>query len=152
MVPTLLLVEEIPMFTIGKLAQRAQLSAESIRFYETEGLIHPARKTDAGYRLYTEEAVRRLAFIRQAQRCGFTLAEIRELLAMRRDGEACCDDVYRLSVEKKLQLEGRIRALTEMSRALSSLIEQCAHDRSSLEECPILGALERGLAEEGAPK
>lgn len=137
------------MFTIGKVAERAQVSADSIRFYEREGLISPARKTDSGYRLYTEEAIRRLGFIKHAQQCGFSLAEIRELLDLRSDDKSCCDDVYRVAVEKKLQLEAKIKALNAMSRALSGLIEICSHDKKSLEECPILGALEAGLEEQG---
>lgn len=136
------------MFTIGKLAERTQVSADSIRFYEREGLIRPAQKTQSGYRLYTDEAVRRLAFVKHAQQCGFALAEIRELLELRSDNKSCCDDMYRVSVEKKLQLERKIKALTAMSRALSELIKRCSHDKRSLDECPILGALEAGIAEQ----
>ena len=54
------------MLTIGKVAERAQVSADSIRFYEREGLIRPAAKSESGYRLYTEEAIRRIEFIKQA--------------------------------------------------------------------------------------
>jgi DNA-binding transcriptional MerR regulator len=136
------------MFTIGKVAERAQVSADSIRFYEREGLISPAGKSDSGYRLYTDEAIRRLGFIKHAQQCGFSLAEIRELLDLRRDDRSCCDDVYRVAIEKKLQLETKIKALNAMSRALSGLIEICSHDEKSLEECPILGALEAGLKQQ----
>ena len=140
------------MFTIGKVAERAQVSADSIRFYEREGLIHPAQKTASGYRLYTEEAIRRLGFIKHAQQCGFSLAEIRELLELRSDDQSCCDDVYRLAIEKKLQLETKIKALNAMSRALSGLIEICSRDEKSLEECPILGALEAGLEQQGSAR
>ena len=133
------------MLTIGKVAERAQVSADSIRYYEREGLIRPAKKSASGYRLYTEEAIRRLEFIRQAQQCGFSLADIRELLELRGTDSACCDDIYRVSVEKKLQLEHKIKALNTMSEALSRLIDMCSHDRKSLDECPILGALEAGV-------
>jgi len=134
------------MLTIGKVAQRAQVTADSIRFYEREGLIRPAGKSESGYRLYTEEAIRRIEFIKQAQDCGFSLADIRELLELRSTDSACCDDIYRVSVEKKLQLERKIKALAVMSQALTRLIDLCSHDRKSLDECPILGALEAGLA------
>ncbi|MGQ0544489.1 MAG: heavy metal-responsive transcriptional regulator [Betaproteobacteria bacterium] len=135
-------------FTIGKLAEQALVTTDTIRFYERERLIRPARKTESGYRLYTEEAVRRLAFIKHAQECGFSLAEIRELLELRSDDAACCDDVFKLAVEKKLQLEGKVKALKSMSQALSALIEICSHDKKSLDECPILGALEAGIAQQ----
>lgn len=136
------------MLTIGKVAERAQVTADSIRFYEREGLIRPAGKSESGYRLYTEEAIRRIEFIKQAQECGFSLADIRELLELRSTDSACCDDIYRVSVQKKLQLEHKIKALNAMSQALTRLIDMCSHDRKSLDECPILGALEAGLAKQ----
>jgi MerR family Zn(II)-responsive transcriptional regulator of zntA len=140
------------MLTIGKVAERAQVTADSIRFYEREGLIRPAGKSESGYRLYTEEAIRRIEFIKQAQECGFSLADIRELLELRSTDSACCDDIYRVSVAKKLQLEHKIKALNAMSRALTRLIDMCSHDRKSLDECPILGALEAGLAKQRGPR
>lgn len=136
------------MLTIGKIAEQALVTTDTIRFYEREGLIRPAGKSESGYRLYTGEAVRRLGFIKHAQECGFSLAEIRELLELRSDDAACCDDVFKLAVEKKLQLETKVKALKAMSQALSALIEICSHDRKSLDECPILGALEAGIAEQ----
>jgi DNA-binding transcriptional MerR regulator len=136
------------MLTIGKIAKEAEVSNDTIRYYEREGLVLPAQKSESGYRLYTEEAVRRLGFIKHAQQCGFSLAEIRELLALRSDDSSCCDDAYRVVVEKKLQLEGKITALQAMSRALSGLIEICSHDRESLDDCPILSALEAGVAQQ----
>lgn len=138
------------MLTIGKVAERAQVTADSIRFYEREGLIRPAKKSESGYRLYTDEAIRRIGFIKHAQQCGFSLAEIRELLELRSTDSACCDDVYRVAVEKKLQLSKKIKALNAMSLALSGLIEICSHDKKSLDVCPILGALEEGLQEQDA--
>lgn len=138
------------MLTIGKVAERAQVTADSIRFYEREGLIKPAKKSESGYRLYTDEAVRRIGFIKHAQQCGFSLIEIRELLELRSTDRACCDDIYRVAVEKKLQLAKKIKALNAMSDALSSLIEICSHDKKSLDDCPILGALEQGIEHQQA--
>jgi DNA-binding transcriptional MerR regulator len=136
------------MFTIGKVAARAQVSADSIRFYEREGLLSPARKSESGYRLYTEEAIRRLGFIKHAQQCGFSLAEIRDLLELKGHDRSCCNDVYRVAVEKKLQLEGKIKALKTLSQALSRLIEICSNDAKPVDECPILAALESSIAGE----
>ena len=133
------------MLTIGKVAERALVTADSIRFYEREGLIKPAQKSESGYRLYTDDAVRRIGFIKHAQQCGFSLVEIREMLELRSTGRGCCDDIYRVSVQRKLQLEHKIKALTAMSEALTRLIETCSHDRKSLDECPILGALEASV-------
>jgi len=63
--------------TIGKLAKLAEVSTDTLRFYEDESLLMPAKKTEAGYRLYGDDAVRRLDFIKHAQHCGMTLLEIR---------------------------------------------------------------------------
>lgn len=136
------------MHTIGKLAQQAEVTADTVRYYEKEGLLVPARKTGAGYRLYDEDALRRLRFIRQAQKCGFSLAEIRELLALKSSDAACCKDVKSAAVTKKLQLEHKIRALQLMSRALSELIAICNEETHPLDECPILAALENSMAKQ----
>lgn len=134
------------MLTIGKLAREAGVPPDTVRYYEKEGLLAPARKTDAGYRLYDEDAARRLRFIRQAQQCGFSLAEIGELLMLKRSDAACCKDVRGVAVSKKLQLEHKIRALQAMSGALSELIAICNDEARPLDECPILAALENSMA------
>lgn len=144
------LQSEAVMLTIGKVAASLQVSTDSIRFYEREGLIRPTKKSAAGYRLYTEEAVRRLNFIKHAQQCGFSLSEIRELLEIKGQDKACCNDVYRVAIEKKLGLESKIKAFKAMSQALSKLIEICSHDATSLDACPILSALESSMAKQHA--
>lgn len=136
------------MLTIGKLALRAEVTADTLRYYEKEGLLAPAKKTDAGYRLYDDEAIRRLRFVRQAQQCGFSLAEIRELLALKNSDAACCKDVRSVAIEKKLQLEHKIKALRVMSQALNELITICDDETRPLDECPILAALENSLAKQ----
>ncbi len=134
------------MLTIGKLALEADVTTDTVRYYEKEGLLTPASKTGAGYRLYNEDAMRRLRFIKQAQQCGFSLAEIRELLTLRNNDEACCKDVKSVTIAKKLQLEHKIKALQIMSQALSELITICDNETRSLDECPILFALESSMA------
>lgn len=133
------------MHTIGKLAQFAEVTADTVRYYEKEGLLVSVRKTDAGYRLYDEDSVRRLCFIRQAQQCGFSLTEIRELLALKNSDAACCSDVRSVAIAKKLHLEHKIRALQVMSRALTELVTICDDESKPLEECPILAALETSM-------
>lgn len=131
------------MLTIGKLAARTDLSTNALRFYEREGLVEPSSKSAAGYRLYAEDAVARVKFIKDAQHCGFTLTEIQELLTLRARDSACCDDVRRLAIEKKLQLEAKIRSMKVMSRALDVLIADCPDGGRPVGECPILGAMEK---------
>ncbi|MBI2382028.1 MAG: heavy metal-responsive transcriptional regulator [Gammaproteobacteria bacterium] len=137
------------MLTIGKLAKAGDISADALRYYEREGLLAPASKTDSGYRLYGEDAVRRVRFIQHAQACGFTLAEIRELLHLRQAESACCDDVRSRAIEKKLQLAAKIRAIQVMSAALDMLIAECSGGALPVDDCPILAALEAVSGETG---
>lgn len=132
--------------TIGKLAKRAEVSADTLRFYEDEGLLMPAKKSGTGYRFYGEDAVRRLHFIKHAQQCGMTLSEIRQLLELKANDRSCCSDVRGLAIRKKLQLEQKIRTMNAMSQALNELIEICTAGDQSLDDCPILAALESSMA------
>jgi Zn(II)-responsive transcriptional regulator len=141
-------MKETVMHTIGKLALQANVTTDTVRYYEKEGLLVPTSKTGAGYRIYDEEAVRRLRFIKQAQQCGFSLTEIRELLTLRNSDEACCKDVKSVAIAKKLQLEHKIKALQIMSLALSELIVICNNETRPLDECPILAALESSIAKQ----
>jgi MerR family Zn(II)-responsive transcriptional regulator of zntA len=140
------------MLTIGKLAARVGISTEALRYYEQEKLIVPNAKSGAGYRLYHPDSLTRIRFIRQAQQCGFTIAEIRELLVLQSGASACCGDVRRLALEKKLQLEGKIAAMKAMSTALDTLIVDCKVDAHPVAECPILAALSNANPESAQRK
>jgi MerR family Zn(II)-responsive transcriptional regulator of zntA len=131
------------MLTIGKLAALAQTSTDTLRYYEREGLIKPADRSESGYRLYDKDSARRIHFIKQAQHCGFTLTEIRDLLVLRNRDAACCGDVRSRAIEKKLQLEHKIKAMKSMSKALDHLIAECANEARPVGECTILAALEQ---------
>ena len=134
------------MLTIGKLARIADVSSDTLRYYERQGLIAPAGKSPVGYRLYDKDSARRLRFIKQAQHCGFTLAEIRDLLVLRARDAACCGDVRKRAIEKKRQLEGKIRSMRAMSKVLDRLIADCVDETQPVEECAILAAFERPTA------
>lgn len=139
-------------YTIGKLAAEAGVTTDTVRYYEKENLLAPSSKTGAGYRLYDADAARRLRFIKQAQQCGFSLTEIRELLSLKNSDAACCKDVKSVAIAKKLQLEHKIRALQVMSGALSELIAVCNAETRPLDECPILASLENSMAKQGKGK
>lgn len=111
------------MLTIGRLAKQARVSTDSIRFYEREGLIEPTTKTGSGYRLYSEAATHSLGFIKHAQRCGFSLAEIRALLRARNGEGSLTGDFYRVALEKQAHIEQTMAALRSMSDALSAVIQ-----------------------------
>lgn len=138
------------MFTIGKLAFLTSVSNDTLRYYEQEGLVAPAGKSPGGYRLYDKDSVRRIRYIKHAQQCGFTLAEIRELLVLRGRDKACCIDVRTRATEKKLQIEHKLRAMKAMSKALDEVIADCAKERQPVKECTIIAALERACLDAGA--
>ncbi|MEA3362467.1 MAG: heavy metal-responsive transcriptional regulator [Thermodesulfobacteriota bacterium] len=129
--------------TIGKVAKSAGLGIETVRFYEREGLINPLARTEANYRLYSEDGIIRLRFIKRAKTLGFSLKEIRELLLLRQDVDATKKDVKN-QVEAKIDdIKKRIRDLKKIQKTLESL-DQCCDGQGSTEDCPILNALEDG--------
>jgi DNA-binding transcriptional MerR regulator len=134
------------MLTIGELASQAGVTTDTLRYYEREGLLHPEGRSEAGYRLYDGGALRRFKFIKHAQDCGFSLAEVGELLALRVNDKACCDDVRSRAVSKKLQLERKIRTLRTMSAALDGLITNCEGGQQPVDGCPILEALDAAVS------
>lgn len=112
-----------------------------MRFYEREGLLtEPARK-QSGYRQYEEDVVARLRFIRRAKELGFSLKEIKELLALRFDPATTCADVRGRAEAKLVDIEARIKDLQRMKRVLQKLMATC-RGQGPIWECPILEALE----------
>ncbi len=134
------------MMTIKQMAEATGTSPDTLRYYEREGLLPRVPRAANGYRQYDKMSVRRVRFVRAAQRIGFTLEEIRALSLLRSDGGARCRDVRRLAAAKREELRDKIRLMEAMSAALGDLIGVCVNDWRGLDDCPILAALERGLA------
>ena len=127
--------------TIGQVAREAGIGVETVRFYEREGLLeHPARRS-SGYREFQTDAVARLRFIKQAQRLGFTLREIKELLALKIDPDSKRAQVRERALTKIADIERRIKELKRMKKALAPLIEAC-DGQGKLEGCPSLDAID----------
>lgn len=127
--------------TIGQVAKEAGIGVETVRFYEREGLLERPDRRPSGYRQFDFEAIRRLRFIKQAQRLGFTLREIRELLALRIDPQTSRAQVRQHAELKLADINQRIRDLQRIKRALKPLIHAC-DGRGTLAGCPILSAIE----------
>ncbi|HLF39694.1 MAG TPA: heavy metal-responsive transcriptional regulator [Burkholderiales bacterium] len=127
--------------TIGKVARSAGLAIDTVRFYEREGLLDKPARTASGYRHYTIDAVARLRFIRQAKDLGFSLSEIKELLALRVAPGKSCADVKARAEAKIADVEQRIAQLNRMKRALTKLATACS-GRGPTSTCPILEAME----------
>lgn len=127
--------------TTGELANEGGVNLETIRYYERRGLLSKPPRTPTGYRTFDGEAVRRLRFIKQAQALGFSLKEIKELLALRLDPRTSCGDVRRRAEAKIADIDAKVRALRAMKRALVRLTAACA-GRGPVSACPILESLE----------
>lgn len=129
--------------TIGRVARKAGVNIQTVRYYERRGLVSPESYRDSGYRLYTGEAVRKIQFIKNAQELGFTLKEIAGLLRLRVGRRTRCGDVRRKAETKLDQVNEKIGRLQSMKRVLRGLIHTCRR-RGSTDACPILRSLEGG--------
>ncbi len=130
--------------TIGKAARGGGVGIETIRYYERRGLIpQPPRPNGGGFRVYPEETLRRIRFIRQAQEIGFSLREIEELLSLRADPSADCADVRPQATAKLAEVDHKIAKLEEIRGALRELIAACPGS-GALRVCSIMEALVRG--------
>ncbi|MDX8036707.1 heavy metal-responsive transcriptional regulator [Lentzea sp. BCCO 10_0856] len=131
---------------IGTLAVTSGLSTKTIRFYEQSGLLPAPPRTSGGYRDYPEQAVARLAFVRNAQSAGLTLAEISSVLALRDGGQAPCRHVTALISERLTDIERRLAEMTKTRDALRGLARRgAATDPATCTEndiCTILAQTE----------
>lgn len=127
--------------TIGHAARHAGVGVETIRFYERRGLIkQPPKPVGSGFRVYPEETLQRIRFIREAQEIGFSLREIDELLALRANPAADSSDVRKRAIEKRIEVEQRIARLERIHSALEELISACP-GKGTLRRCSIMEAL-----------
>jgi len=103
---------------ISELAGRAGVSAKAIRFYEAAGVLPLPVRGPNGYRLYARDALDMLRFIKQAQGLGLTLAEIKEIVAIRQGGRPPCGHVYQLLREKSAELDRKLKDLVALRRRI----------------------------------
>lgn len=136
--------EQMQTFTVGQLARKAGVNIETVRFYEKRGLLPVPRRTKSGYRQYTPTDVARLLFVKRARELGFSLREITELLSLKVESETTCGDVKRIAINKRMDIEAKIRDLQRIKKVLEELIAVCDQENSATDECPILAALEMG--------
>ena len=127
--------------TIGEVAQQAKVHIETLRYYERRGLIERPPRSASNYRLYPEEAVHRVRFIKRAKELGFSLKDINELLSLRAAPEAQCKEIRAYTEAKIKDIDEKIHALMAMKSALSTLVAECS-GQGPLTECPILESLD----------
>jgi MerR family mercuric resistance operon transcriptional regulator len=124
--------------SIGLAADQSGVSIETIRYYERIGLVPKPRRTSGGRRVYAEDDVRRLAFIRRARALGFSLDEVRGLLALATSPDAC-PEVRELTMAHLARVRARIEELRRLERSLEARVAACADGGRA--GCPIIEAL-----------
>ncbi|WP_314445215.1 Cu(I)-responsive transcriptional regulator [Massilia timonae] len=124
---------------IGDAARASGVTAKMIRHYESIGLVKAPHRTEAGYRLYGEQDVRVLQFIHRGRALGFSLDQIRDLLALWEDKHRASADVRAMALAHIAELDRKIAEMAAMRRTLESLAASCHGDDRS--DCPILDDL-----------
>ena len=130
------------MLSIGQVARLAGVGVETVRFYEREGLLEEPPRRASGYRQYSEQVVKRLHFIKRAQRLGFSLKEIAELLRLRVDAQTSCDEVKQRTEAKIAEVERKLVELQRMRQALIQVASLCT-GQGPASACPMLDALDQ---------
>ena len=124
---------------IGALSQQTNCKVETIRYYEKIELLPEPGRSTGGYRVYDNEHLKRLVFIRRSRELGFTINEIRTLLQLVDGGDYTCSDIKTLTLEHIQTITQKIVDLKKLQKTLTKIASQCSGD--SLPECPIIDAL-----------
>jgi MerR family mercuric resistance operon transcriptional regulator len=125
--------------TIGRLATAAGVNLETVRYYERIGLMSPPDRTPGGHRSYQPEHRARLAFIRRARELGFSLDDIRALLALAEPGRQSCAEVKAIASEHLHDVQAKIADLTRLAAALDEAVSRCGE--GDVPECPVIQVL-----------
>jgi len=125
--------------TIGSLAKAAEVNIETVRYYQRIGLINEPVKPAKGYRIYSDEILSRIKFIKRAQQLGFSLQEVEELLKLG-ESKGRCNDVRLRAEEKRTQIDNQIKDLKKLRTTLSGLINSCEKTGKS-SQCAIVDTL-----------
>jgi MerR family mercuric resistance operon transcriptional regulator len=125
---------------IGDLSRLTGVNIETIRYYEKIKVLAAPPRTESGRRVYGPNELRRLAFVRRSRELGFTLDEIRSLLALGAPGNASCREVRDIATSHLENIRTKIKDLVKLERLLAKTIAQCSG--KSVPECPILDILD----------
>jgi Hg(II)-responsive transcriptional regulator len=130
--------------SIGKVSQLSGVKIETIRFYETKGLLQEPLRRESGYRQYQPDVLTRLRFIKKAQNLGFSLSEIKQLLMLELNPQTTRTEIKSIALGKILHIQNKIQDLQNMKKTLMKLTEQCS-GKGKIEGCPILEAFKKGI-------
>jgi len=139
------------MYRIGEIAKLAEVTPDTIRYYEKQKMMDHGLRTEGGFRLYTEDDLQRLKFIRHARQLDFSLESIHELLSIRIDPQHhTCQESKSIVQARLNEVEARIQELQTMRLSLQRLNDTCCGTSHSSVYCSILETLEQGSS--GDPK
>ena len=127
--------------TIGVLSQHTGCNIETIRYYERIGMMPKPPRTQGGHRLYAEEHLKRLTFIRRSRELGFSLEQIRDLLRFVDGGRYTCSQVRAITLEHLEDVHARMTDLKRLEKVLKTMVSQC--DSGKIPDCPVIEALSR---------
>ena len=133
------MTSNLEQFTIGGLSKQTECNIETIRYYERIGILPEPPRTSGGHRIYDDDHLKRLTFVRRSRELGFTLEEIRQLLGLVDGGDYTCAEVKVITVEHLDDVRQKIKDLRRLERILKEMASQC--EDGTVPDCPIIDAL-----------
>jgi MerR family transcriptional regulator, mercuric resistance operon regulatory protein len=127
--------------SIGRLARAAGVNLETIRYYERIGLMAPPSRTEGGHRVYEDVHRQRLEFIRRGRELGFSIEDIRALLALSAGGDQPCEAVRGIAAQHLTAVRSKLADLARLERILAKTVQECGATVGT-PECPVLEMLE----------
>ncbi|WP_119392923.1 MerR family transcriptional regulator [Taklimakanibacter lacteus] len=125
--------------TIGRLAEATATKVQTIRYYETIGLLTPFTRTEGGHRLYDRKDQKRLTFIRHARELGFPIEAIRELLSLSDNPQTSCERADDIARRRLDEVEQRLTRLKALQKELKRMVAECGHGRVC--DCRVIEVL-----------
>jgi len=126
-------------FTRGQLAQLVGCGAETIRYYETNGLLPAVKRAANGYRIYDDDNRKRLSFVLRLRRLGFSIDEIRNVCSLLDHDSYTCGDIHEITIDHLNTVRSKIKELRQMERKVKELSDLCG--AGAKPDCPIIDAL-----------
>ena len=127
-------------YTISQLAKAAEVPTTTVRYYERIRLVEPEDRSQGNYRLYSDESLSKLKFVRAAQAIGFTLEDVKALLGIHGGRTPSCDEVQMLIEERLADIEKRLKDLRHVKRVLNSSLKKCLDSKQN-ENCQVIETL-----------
>ncbi|APC49062.1 MULTISPECIES: Hg(II)-responsive transcriptional regulator [Bacillaceae] len=128
------------IYRISEFANKCGVNKETIRYYERKNLLQEPYRTEAGYRMYSDDEVKRVGFIKRIQELGFSLSEIYKLLGVVDKDEVRCQDMFEFVSKKQEEVQKQIEDLKRIETMLDDLKQRCP-DEKQLHSCPIIETL-----------